>query len=990
MIRLPSSDSLEDFVDVSSVVSHREELTSHQLSPPSPSNSARDSSPETIETSNSAWMDSPGTVSVSNFVSLRPGSATGSSEEKLPDMNSGNRVNHTKSSEGLTHDVHSGIQTHSITCTRTSISLKSPPPRDDSTLTPSSTRSLPSRNENSSPAGRLAPLKGHWVSTPQPSKSPIMWSGLEGNSSPVDDTHGKRDEVSIDLKCEGVSTGNEVRISLGRIRPASSLSGSSVKHTGGNFHSLGNRSDLTINIETPGRNPPSGDNDTFGRSLSVPENYQSEGTYSPFRTLQHMKRSPVGSEDVDSRKDPSAFQVVTPPDTQSSTKVWGETEYSKETKDTEPHISSPQRSPDLSPVSTSDTSIQPKKRTSLKGVYSIERRHSSSTESDMSTTSRPPSLRGDPRRTSLKTDVSPETRSLPTPPVRTQKSPVASDGEHDTTTKKSQIQEAHTRTRRRSTVAAEVAVSSSGIMVGLQIDQTDKFRQKQQKAVEPVSKPKPVEVDRTTEKLSLSQEIRETLKTVEKEQQVVEESAFASIGSDGDNSKIKDPVTQIAHKKQMQNKTLVQHWMKVKEVLESGPINSVKELHDRILQYTEDSYLKGGVCLGIESLLVQEEEKGAFFSRILPSIISRSGQMLKEFSHGLIPKIKMGKKDKLVYTRTQVAAVLANMFLCSFPGAECSFGSLFMSRQAHQVAKLKFFVHYFDRLSSLPLDQPLGCIEVVQNVNTSQNCLLDRSQMPLLPARVHLEGHVHEQFDKLQTVAATPELFGALLSRGLGESEIRCLAAPEMAICLLVAKHMDDKSIIIVRGAEQFSQVEGEDFSLRWAGDLQDHSPKEKDGSFVTTIAFVDPKRPDRHDGNDVFSQLSAGSLNRELEKATSAFEILPDTSNFGSVAADFKAFGRMKGNLEVRALILWAATSNAGRELDLFVHKDIRFKRFFEDLRSILHEHNQTVGELLQAVTAASKLDLAPGFGGVFRFYLNTLPSSLHDARSHRMLSSV
>jgi len=171
-----------------------------------------------------------------------------------------------------------------------------------------------------------------------------------------------------------------------------------------------------------------------------------------------------------------------------------------------------------------------------------------------------------------------------------------------------------------------------------------------------------VEVDRTTEKLSLSQEIRETLKTVEKEQQVVEESAFASIGSDGDNSKIKDPVTQIAHKKQMQNKTLVQHWMKVKEVLESGPINSVKELHDRILQYTEDSYLKGGVCLGIESLLVQEEEKGAFFSRILPSIISRSGQMLKEFSHGLIPKIKMGKKDKLVYTRTQVAAVLANMY----------------------------------------------------------------------------------------------------------------------------------------------------------------------------------------------------------------------------------------------------------------------------------------------------------------------------------------
>mmetsp|Transcript_29308 Transcript_29308/g.45944 ORF Transcript_29308/g.45944 Transcript_29308/m.45944 type:complete len:124 (+) Transcript_29308:3958-4329(+) len=81
-----------------------------------------------------------------------------------------------------------------------------------------------------------------------------------------------------------------------------------------------------------------------------------------------------------------------------------------------------------------------------------------------------------------------------------------------------------------------------------------------------------------------------------------------------------------------------------------------------------------------------------------------------------------------------------------------------------------------------------------------------------------------------------------------------------------------------------------------------------------------------------------------------------------------------MKGNLEVRALILWAATSNAGRELDLFVHKDIRFKRFFEDLRSILHEHNQTVGELLQAVTAASKLDLAPGFGGVFRGLLGCM----------------
>lgn len=109
---------------------------------------------------------------------------------------------------------------------------------------------------------------------------------------------------------------------------------------------------------------------------------------------------------------------------------------------------------------------------------------------------------------------------------------------------------------------------------------------------------------------------------------------------------------------------------------------------------------------------MDEHESKEFFDEILPAIIQLALQ-LPTLIPNAVPLLKCGSSRTLSMTQHQVACLLANAFLSTFPrrnsstyGSEygsypsINFAQLFMKRHQHRVHdKIKCIIHYFRRIS---------------------------------------------------------------------------------------------------------------------------------------------------------------------------------------------------------------------------------------------------------------------------------------------------
>lgn len=105
-------------------------------------------------------------------------------------------------------------------------------------------------------------------------------------------------------------------------------------------------------------------------------------------------------------------------------------------------------------------------------------------------------------------------------------------------------------------------------------------------------------------------------------------------------------------------------------------------------------------------------EKNSFFEETLPSLIKLALQ-LPELVPNALPLLKQDSSRSVSMTQQQVACLLANAFLCTFPRRNSTdraceyatypsinFASLFMKQAQHRVSdKLKCIIHYFRRIS---------------------------------------------------------------------------------------------------------------------------------------------------------------------------------------------------------------------------------------------------------------------------------------------------
>lgn len=304
------------------------------------------------------------------------------------------------------------------------------------------------------------------------------------------------------------------------------------------------------------------------------------------------------------------------------------------------------------------------------------------------------------------------------------------------------------------------------------------------------------------------------------------------------------------------------------------------------------------------------------------------------------------------------------------------------SNAPQEVAKLRMIVNYFERCQQ---EMPEGSITIHRHRSELGDvdywCLSER---PLARMFVMQPGVAFEDIDDKHMAHAdfaNKCIGGGVLGGGCVQEEIRFSVCPENIVAMLLCPNMRDDEALQICGAEQFSKYQGYAFRLRYAGNhvAPQEYPKEADGTPLAVLACMDALDFRSSNGADLEAQMQPALMLREANKAYAAFypcikrtkDLLLATGNWGS--------GAFLGCAELKALLQWAAASQAGRTLVYFPFDRDKTK-FAANLAALVQAcevegdvRRPTVGDLWRAleVSRMRKVDADRLFDDVRRWLL-------------------
>jgi len=92
-------------------------------------------------------------------------------------------------------------------------------------------------------------------------------------------------------------------------------------------------------------------------------------------------------------------------------------------------------------------------------------------------------------------------------------------------------------------------------------------------------------------------------------------------------------------------------------------MGNVEDFRKAVLTYNNKQWSFRGLKDYFED---NEEESEVFFEKILPKIVALSLSTQTSVTRA-IPLLKCGRSAKVTFSQRQVATLLANAFLCTFP-----------------------------------------------------------------------------------------------------------------------------------------------------------------------------------------------------------------------------------------------------------------------------------------------------------------------------------
>ncbi|KAL1459238.1 hypothetical protein WDU94_011244 [Cyamophila willieti] len=168
---------------------------------------------------------------------------------------------------------------------------------------------------------------------------------------------------------------------------------------------------------------------------------------------------------------------------------------------------------------------------------------------------------------------------------------------------------------------------------------------------------------------------------------------------------------------QVDENTVRKRWEVIQEALLT-PITDSKQLEEVICSYNNKKW-KFPALHTLFTTEIEENETEIFFNRLLPKIISLALRLPSLLQCG-IPLLKTHANHSITLSQLQIASLLANAFLCTYPRRNSNqpdsqyanfpcinFSRLFQAESACVTEKLKCLLNYFMRVTTT---EPTGLV----------------------------------------------------------------------------------------------------------------------------------------------------------------------------------------------------------------------------------------------------------------------------------------
>lgn len=415
---------------------------------------------------------------------------------------------------------------------------------------------------------------------------------------------------------------------------------------------------------------------------------------------------------------------------------------------------------------------------------------------------------------------------------------------------------------------------------------------------------------------------------------------------------------------------LEQRWHLVEMAL-LCPILTSRDLERAILSYNT-KYEKIWKFTALHRLFereLDEDESAAFFNNTLPEII-RLALRMPDLIQSAVPLLKQEENASISMTQEQIACLLANAFLCTYPRRntkkrnseyytfpDINFNRLFQSVDQNVIEKLKCICNYFRRVckSSNP---PTGVITFSRrHFNEQQFPNWDDCKTPISASSLHItsDGTIESNgIGMLQVDFANKFIGGGVLGHGCVQEEIRFVICPELIVTRLFTEALKPTEALFIIGCEQFNDYLGYASTFTWRDNHIDETPCDEWRRKKCHIVAIDALHFTQRE-----HQYRKELMVRELKKAYVGYYIPPNKSY--PIASGNWGCGAFNGEANLKFLLQLMVCAVVRRSLVYFTFDDDEFRDSADEMYTFLCTNRITVCELWTHLKLFKSQELHP-----------------------------
>ncbi|XP_055312358.1 poly(ADP-ribose) glycohydrolase-like isoform X2 [Sitodiplosis mosellana] len=320
-------------------------------------------------------------------------------------------------------------------------------------------------------------------------------------------------------------------------------------------------------------------------------------------------------------------------------------------------------------------------------------------------------------------------------------------------------------------------------------------------------------------------------------------------------------------------------WDRIKTSLQRKHSSS-ENLEYAILTYNQDIKHQRFKTLHAFFKKLDENESKSFFNQTLPKMIELALQ-LPEIIKCAIPLLKHGRNQSISLSQKQIACLLANAFLCTFPCrneyrsgeyrrySSINFSELFTADGNQAIEKIRCIYNYFRRVCS---QMPTGVVTFTRrSIPDAELPPWGQIEKTFFDTLLHVakDGKIEDSGKGLlQVDFANKFVGGGTLGRGCVQEEILFVIYPELICSRLFTECLGDNECMIIAGCERFSNYKGYASTFEWTDDYFDETPHDLFRRKRCAIVAIDAKQ-----FSNKAQQYQEEMLKRELNKAFIGFK---------------------------------------------------------------------------------------------------------------------